>query len=207
MLKQHNIIKGLKTHGLVMDMSERRKVFILLETIKTIKLDATKTRIMSDYDLRNDYDKCVTLFKGFVRRNNVETATTKISAVGTKPPPARDKEDRYVPPAEWATITDEQKTAVQAAHQACQKKGDEGKGGGGKQGKEKGASKGKKTWDKVKKFSTKALKKMVDRKVAAIMAKPKEDDSSDDKKEVEMNDKRDSHQMRQKSAKKSGKGN
>ena len=143
-------------------------------------MDAVKIRIMSDDDLRNDYDKCVTLFKDFVLRNNVETAATKISAVGTEPPPARDEDDCYVPPAEWATLTDEQKTAVQAAHQARQKKGDEGKGGGGKQGKEKGASKGKKTWDKVKKFSTKALKKMVDRKVAAIMAKPKEDNSSDE---------------------------
>ena len=51
MLKQHNIIKGLKTHGLVTDLTERHKVFILLEAIKTIKLDAVKTRIMSDDDL------------------------------------------------------------------------------------------------------------------------------------------------------------
>ena len=48
---------------------------------------------------------------------------------------------------------------------------------------------------------------MVDRKVAAIMAKPKGDDSSEDKEEVEMNDKKDCHQMRQKLAKKSRKGN
>ena len=54
-----------------------------------------------------------------------------------------------------------------------------------------GASKGKKTWQKATKFSTKALKKLVDRNVAAIMAKPKGDDSSDDEEEVEMNDKRD----------------
>ena len=82
-LNQHNIIERLKTHGLVTDMSERRKVFILLKAIKTIKLDAAKTRIMSDDNLRNDYNKCVTLFKDFVLRNNVETAATKISAVGT----------------------------------------------------------------------------------------------------------------------------
>ena len=35
MLKQHNIIEGLETHGLVTDMTERRKVFILLEGIKS----------------------------------------------------------------------------------------------------------------------------------------------------------------------------
>ena len=134
----------------------------------------------------------------------METASTKISAVGTEPLPARAEDDCYVPPAEWATLTNEQKAAVQAACQACQKKGGGGKGGGGKQGK---ASKGKKTWDKAKKFSTKALKKLVDHKVAAIMAKPKEDNSSDDEEEVEMNDKRDSHQMCQKLAKNSGKGN
>ena len=62
MLKQHNIIEGLKTHGLVTDMSEPRKVFILLGEINTIKLDAVKKRIMSDDDLQNNYDKCVTLF-------------------------------------------------------------------------------------------------------------------------------------------------
>ena len=39
----------------------------------------------------------------------------------------------------------------------------------------------------------KALKKMVDFKVAAIMAKPKADNSSDDKEEVEMNYKKDSY--------------
>ena len=48
---------------------------------------------------------------------------------------------------------------------------------------------------------------MVDCKVAVIMAKPKGGDSSDDKEEVEMNDKKDCHQMHQKSAKKLGKGN
>ena len=88
-------------------MSGSRKVFILLEVIKNIKLEAVKTRIMSDDDLQNDYDKCVTLFKDFVLRNNVETAATKISAMGTEPLPARAEDDRYVPPAEWATLTNE----------------------------------------------------------------------------------------------------
>ena len=137
----------------------------------------------------------------------METASTKISAVGTEPLPAKAEDDCYIPRAEWATLTNEQKAAVRADCQARQKKGGGGKGGGGKQGKEKGASKGKKTWDKAKQFSTKALKKLVDCKVAAIMAKPKEDDSSEDEEEVEMNVKRDGHQMRQKSAKKLGKGN
>ena len=73
-------------------------------------------------------------------------------------------------------------------------------------GKRKGASTGKNTREKAKKFSSKALKKLVDCKVVAIMAKPKGDNSSDNKEEVEMNDKRDtSHQMCQKLAKKSGK--
>ena len=109
MLKQHNITKGLKTHGLVTDLTERRKVFILLEAIKTIKLDAVKTRIMLDDDLQNSYDKCTKLFKDFVLRNNAETAatTTKISSVETEPLPARAEDDCYVPPAEWATLTNE----------------------------------------------------------------------------------------------------
>ena len=137
----------------------------------------------------------------------METASTKISAVGTEPLPAKAEDDCYIPRAEWATLTNDQKAAVRADCQARQKKGGGGKGGGGKQGKEKGASKGKKTWNKAKKFSTKSLKKLVYCKGAAIMAKPKEDNSSDNKEEVEMNDKRDSHQMRQKLAKKSGKEN
>ena len=87
------------------DLTERRKVFILLETIKTINLDAVKTRIMSDEDLQKDYNKCVTLFKDFVRWNNVDTATTKISAVGSKPLPAKAEENCYVHPSEWATLT------------------------------------------------------------------------------------------------------
>ena len=74
-------------------------------------------------------------------------------------------------------------------------------------GKGKGALEGMKTWQKADKLSTKALKKMVDCKVAAIMAKTKGDDSSDNKEEVKMNDKKDCHQMHQKLAKKLEKGN
>jgi hypothetical protein len=112
-------------------------------------------------------------------------------------PPSRAENDRYVPPAEWATLTDEQKAAVQEARQARQKKSGGGKSGGNKWRKE-GASKGRKTWQRASKFSTKALKKMVDRKVAAIMAKPKGNDSSEDEEAMEI-DKTKSHQLRQKS--------
>jgi hypothetical protein len=49
---------------------------------------------------------------------------------------------------------------------------------------------------------------MVNRKVAAIMTRPKGEDSSGEDEELEINDKKDCHQMRQKLAKKqSGKGN
>ena len=195
MLKQHNIIEGLKTHGLVTDMTERRKVFILLEAIKTTKLDAVKTRIMSDDSLRTDYDKCITLFKDFVRRNHVEVSVATVATVaGT--PGFKAEDDRYVPPAEWVTLTEEQKTAVRAARAARQKKNGEG-------GKPK--PKGKGSGAKVAKVRAKAQKKMIKRYVKSLLSKPREDASDeDDEGEIPMKDSA-VHQIRQKSPKSKGK--
>ncbi len=196
MLKQHNIIEGLKTHGLVTDMTERRKVFILLEAIKTTKLDAVKTRIMSDDDLRTDYDKCITLFKDFVRRNNVEVNVSTVATVAGTPVQFRAEDDRYVPPAEWVTLTEEQKTAVRAARAARQKKNGDG-------GKPK--PKGKGSGAKIAKVRVKAQKKMIKRYVKSLLSKPKEDASDeDDEEDVPMKDSA-VHQIRQKSPKSKGK--
>ena len=176
-------------------MTERRKVFILLEAIKTTKLDAVKTRIMSDDSLRTDYDKCITLFKDFVRRNHVEVSVATAAAVaGT--PGFKAEDDRYVPPAEWVTLTEEQKTAVRSARAARQKKNGEG-------GKPK--PKGKGSGAKVAKVRAKAQKKMIKRYVKSLLSKPREDASDEDNEdEIPMKDSA-VHQIRQKSPKSKGK--
>jgi hypothetical protein len=157
---------------------------------------------MSDDDLCNGYGKCITLFKDCDRQNNVETSQSTISAAGSEFQKVKSEDDCYIPPAELATLTNKQKAVARAACVSWQKKNVSGKSGG------KPKTKGKKIWPKAAKLSTKALQKMFNRKVAAIMTRPKGEDSYGEDEELEINDKKDCHQMRQKLAKKqSGKGN
>ena len=77
-LKQHLILKALMTHGYV-GIDPGSKVCYLNAGIKTIQLDAVRTRIISDEGLRMDFSRCINLYKDFVKQSaqttNVHTLT------------------------------------------------------------------------------------------------------------------------------------
>ena len=47
-------------------MNQQSKVMYLRKVFKTMILDSVKIGIMSDEGLREDFDRCVTLYKEFV---------------------------------------------------------------------------------------------------------------------------------------------
>ena len=51
----------------------------MLNGIKTNKLDAVKTCIMSEATLHNDFDQCVNLFKDFIKQNNLGLDTKEVT--------------------------------------------------------------------------------------------------------------------------------
>ena len=65
---QHQVLERLTAHG-YSGIDERSKVRLLMTGIKTKELDTVKTRIMSDTNLRNDFDACVNLFQDFIQQN------------------------------------------------------------------------------------------------------------------------------------------
>jgi hypothetical protein len=67
-LRQHLILEAMVIHGYT-GIDAGSKVRYLLNGIRCTALDAVRTRIMSDEDLRQDFARCVTLFKDFVKQS------------------------------------------------------------------------------------------------------------------------------------------
>ena len=80
----HAILEGLVVHG-YSGIDNCSKVQHLLEGIKTPKLNPVKTQIMANLALRQDYPACVTLFKDFIKQDNLapNVRDAAISAVGS----------------------------------------------------------------------------------------------------------------------------
>ena len=120
---QHQILERLTAHGYA-GIDERSKVRLLMTGIKTKELDPVKTRILSDTDLRNDFDACVNLFQDFIHQNKSLSTPrdANISAVGTKRPPEPvdiDESkadmtipDRYYTEKEYQGLTTAQKLGL-----------------------------------------------------------------------------------------------
>ena len=111
--RQHSIMEGLVEHGYT-GIDPRYKVRYLLDGIKTEKLDAVKTRIMSDERLRVDFDACVTLYQEYIRQtvkckpnNSVNISELKTSGAAKRKSEAI--EDRYYTKDEYAAPSAEQK--------------------------------------------------------------------------------------------------
>jgi len=84
-LRQHLILEALVIHGYTrIDTSS--KVRYLLNGIRCAALDAVRTRIMSDEDLCQDFARCITLFKDFVKQSaQVARAQLGITAMTVTP--------------------------------------------------------------------------------------------------------------------------
>ena len=80
---QHAILEGLTVHGYA-GIDDRSKVRHLLAGIKTNTLDTVKTRIMSDADLRSDFDSCVNLFQDFIEQTAHNVPDALVAAIETE---------------------------------------------------------------------------------------------------------------------------
>lgn len=118
-MQQHSILEGLVAHGYA-GIDERSKVRHLLAGIKTDKLDAIKTRIMSDTKYRNSFDDSVTLYMDFIKESTpaTEVPTRQVSVVaGDKRKRTDGVEDRYYTKTEYAALSAEQKRALSLKRQ------------------------------------------------------------------------------------------
>jgi hypothetical protein len=111
-LRQHLILEALVIHGYT-GINAGSKVRYLLNGIRCVALDAIRTRIMSDEDLRQDFARWVTLFKDFVKQSaQVSRAQLGIAAMTVTPGGKQAKgEDRWYSVDEWRALPkDEQAT-------------------------------------------------------------------------------------------------
>ena len=100
--KQHTIIQGLKEYGYA-GMDKGSKTRHLLARIKTTALDSVKTQILCNAELRQDFAKCVVLFKDYIMQTkvnkpqelNISSATTKTETEQKKRKPQLRVQDRY----------------------------------------------------------------------------------------------------------------
>ena len=67
--EQHTILEGLVQHGHA-GIDESSKTRYLMNGVKTNALDSVKTQILADAGLRNDFSRCVALYKDYIAQNN-----------------------------------------------------------------------------------------------------------------------------------------
>ena len=83
---QHTILTDLTRHGYA-GIDPRSKVRYQLDGIKTSNLDHVKTRILSNANLRSDFDACVTLYQDFIKQTDeAEPRKSNISAISRGSP-------------------------------------------------------------------------------------------------------------------------
>ena len=123
---QHSILEGLTGHGHA-GIDDGSKVRHLIAGIKTSTLDSVKTRILSDANLRTDFDACVTLYKDFIKQSTaLQNPTVGISATNTKKrkgvtfedQESAEVEDRYYSSKEYSKLTPEQKSKLKSLREA-----------------------------------------------------------------------------------------
>jgi hypothetical protein len=152
-LRQHLILEALVIHGYT-GIDAGSKVRYLLNGIWCAELDAVRTRIMSDKDLHQDFARCVTLFKDFVKQSaQVARAQLGIAAMTVTPGGGQAKgEDRWYSIDEWRALPKDEQATIREAPAARKKKGggkNPSKGGPKKGGLQKFGSV-KKLKDKIK---------------------------------------------------------
>ena len=83
--EQHQILQQLEDDHQYKGIDEGSKVRFLLAGIKTDKLNTIKAQILGDPSLQTDFDRCVNLFKAFLKQvTNDRTQTFNVSRVDTK---------------------------------------------------------------------------------------------------------------------------
>ena len=138
------ILNGMKDQGHA-GIDPASQVRTLLAAIKTDKLDAVKLQVNSNVELRNDFDKTVSLFKEFIGQNKAmsggsslhiaEVTTDKYKGKkhggyqgnGERKIQASEVEDRYYKRSEYKRFTEDAKLKLKRLRQ---KRGHDGRDGG-----------------------------------------------------------------------------
>jgi hypothetical protein len=174
-LRQHLILEALVIHGYT-GIDAGSKVRYLLNGIRCAALDAVRTRIMSDEDLSQDFARCVTLFKDFVKQSaQVNRAQLGIAAMTVTPGGQQAKgEDRWYSIDEWRALPEDEQATIRVARAARKKTGggkNPSKGGPKKKGGQQSFGSVKKLKDKIKNQK---------RQLAVMNAARKNDGAADD---------------------------
>jgi hypothetical protein len=101
--EQHQILKQLEEDHGYKGIGKGTKVRYLLSGIKTNKLNTVKGQILGDPSLQTDFDRCVNLFKAYLKQvANYPSQTINVSRVAVredndnKPKARRDKGGKWV---------------------------------------------------------------------------------------------------------------
>lgn len=167
-VEQHTVLEGLVQHGYT-GIDVRSKVRYLMNGIKTKELDATKTRIMSDENLRTNFDLSVNLIKDYIKHNgNLRSGKEEMTISGmdaNSEDADMSVEDRYYKKSEYSQLSAGQKLGLQIKRKR--------RGGDGK-------AKGKPSGPSKKKI--KAIEAQVEKRVISALSGMlnSEDDDNDE---------------------------
>jgi hypothetical protein len=121
-LKQHLILEALMAHG-YMGIDPGSKVRHLNAGIKTTQLDAVRTRIILDENLRMDFSHCVTLYKDFVKQSAQTTkAQLGIAAMSVNDGGRGTGEDHWYTLDKWCALPKDKQATIRKACADCKKK-------------------------------------------------------------------------------------
>ena len=91
-------------------MDVRAKVTRLLHCIQTETLDAVKTNILESENLRKDFEKCVILYKDFIKQYGSSwTENRRIAEINSNGGGGETIEDRYYTKDEYKKLSNNAK--------------------------------------------------------------------------------------------------
>ena len=114
--EKHTMLEGVKEYGYA-QMDEGSQTRHLLAGIKTTALDSVKTQILCNPDLRQNFAKCLVLFKDYFMQTkvnkphelNISSTATKTDTEKKKTKPQGRVEDRCYSIQEYKALSNEQK--------------------------------------------------------------------------------------------------
>ena len=115
--EQHHVWTSLEQHG-YNGINDRSNVRFLVNGIKTARLDTVKATILSSDEYHADFDKCITLYKDFIKQSGgqlklrvaaVQSGGEKPDDGGSEKTVVRDVTDWYYKKEEYKRLSTKQK--------------------------------------------------------------------------------------------------
>jgi hypothetical protein len=182
---QHTVLNGLTQYG-YSGIDPRSKVRYLMAGIKTTALDSVKANVMSNPDLRKDFDATTGLYKDYIEQMKASQPTKEAHVAAVETPDKRKHDndgnkdrkidmstpDRYYSQEEYQTLSLAQKAGLYRKREArLAKEAESGKSPKKKVGKKGGSA------TKATQFS-KASIKAIAKKVAFNLSNEKSEEES-----------------------------